>query len=514
MIQRNNALSTEVLSLPESALTRGKYEFSPDEDSWIIPDASKRKYFNFDSLRTKCDSELILSLKKTLLWYLKSRSVSHAGNMLYYFKHMVENVVREGEVLQSISIHHIKSYRTALKENEYYLGSLSGFLSKWHRMGYPGIEANTYALLKKLPFKSNRKGWAVLTFDPEVGPFVETELQAIHGAVNTAYANGEISNREFSLIWLFMATGARPVQVAGLKVKDFFVRLGDKGQAEYLVNMPRAKQRNVLFRKLFTPRQITACVGEVLETWVAQIKLDYDKNISDGLTSAELPMFPKWNSDNQPGFEHHSNGDELSKEMRKVLSDLNVQSYRTGEKMDIYPQRFRYTLGTRTAMEKAGPLVIAEVLDHSDSQNVEVYVKCVPEILENLNIELANELAPFASAFAGVVVADDSQTGHSNDPSRLIRHPRLDPAKGGVGRCGTGCGGCGAAVPVACYVCPYFKAWMDAPHEEVLADLVEERQRILEETSDERVAFANDNIILAVTQVVQKCKEMKEAANG
>jgi len=435
--------------------------------------------------------------------------------MFKYFKHLAVNVVREGEHLHTITNHHIKNYKAALKEEkEWYLGALSGFLSKWHMMGYPGVEPEAYSLLKVLSLKGNRKGWAVLTFDPEKGPFVETELHAIHGAINTAYSNGEINNRDFSLVWLFMATGARPVQVAGLKIKDFIVQSGSDGKAEYMVNMPRAKQRNILFRNLFTPRRLNPYIGEVLETWIAQVKLDYDRKFSNGLNFADLPMFPVWHRDNQPGLEHHPDGVVLSKEIRDIFAMLKVQSYRTGERLDIYPQRFRYTLGTRTAMEKGGPLIIASILDHSDSQNIGVYVKCVPEILENLDIALAMELAPFASAFAGVIVADDAQTGYSNDPSRLIRHPRLDPAKGGVGRCGTGCGGCGAAVPVACYVCQSFKAWMDAPHEEVLTDLVEERQQILKETGDERIAFANDNIIIAVTQVVLKCKEMKEAAHG
>jgi len=123
------------------------------------------------------------------------------------------------------------------------------------------------------------------------------------------------------------------------------------------------------------------------------------------------------------------------------------------------------------------------------------------------------ELAPLANAFAGRIVADDSQTTHRDDPSRLIRHPRLDPAKGGVGRCGTGCGGCGAMVPVPCYVCDYFQAWADAPHEEVLHDLTEERRRILEETGDQRIAFANDDAIHAVALVVLKCQALKEGSD-
>lgn len=56
------------------------------------------------------------------------------------------------------------------------------------------------------------------------------------------------------------------------------------------------------------------------------------------------------------------------------------------------------------AREGFGLMVIAELLDHSDIQNVDVYTKNVPEDAYALNKAMALQLAPYAQAFQGVLV--------------------------------------------------------------------------------------------------------------
>lgn len=510
----NSAISANVISLPESVKTRGGYSYCPIDDMWAIPDASRKRFFNFGVLSQYCCDELLQSLKKTMIWYLRERSTAHANNMFNQFKYFLESV-KQSEKISAVTSNHIMSYKGNLpKENSWYLGALAGFIKQWHELGYFGIESDAYALLKELRIKGNRKGWAVLTFDPEEGPFDEIELQSIYQAINTAYAKGEIDNREFSLAWLFMATGARPVQIAGLKISDF-MSTSEGGSPTYYINIPRAKQRGSVRRSSFKTRPLVAEIGVVLDAWITQVKMNYSTTIQDSLrvNESELPIFPSWHVDSNPDFRHHSDGDILSREIHSLFNSLDVQSHRTRQKMRVTPQRFRYTIGTRAAMEKNSPMVIAEILDQSDTQNVHVYVKCVPEIIEHLDKALAMELAPFADAFAGKIVTDDNAK-YNDDPTRLIRHPKLHPTRGGVGRCGTGCGDCSAMVPVACYVCHDFQAWVDAPHEEVLNDLLKEQEQWLAETGDERTAFVNHRVILAVSRVIQLCNQIKEAANG
>lgn len=109
----------------------------------------------------------------------------------------------------------------------------------------------------------------------------------------------------------------------------------------------------------------------------------------------------------------------------------------------------------------------------------------------------------------GIIIEDESKAERGDDPASRIRNPEIASIKGrGVGTCGK-YGFCGAYAPIACYTCRKFQAWLDAPHETVLEELILKREKTLEQTGDERIAFVNDRTILAVAEVVQKCKELK-----
>ena len=175
----------------------------------------------------------------------------------------------------------------------------------------------------------------------------------------------------------------------------------------------------------------------------------------------------------------------------------------------VSPTRFRRTIGTRAAMEGHGELIIADLLDHSDIQNVVVYVEATPEIIERIDKAMALQLAPRAQAFMGIIIEDESKAKRGEDPASRIRSPDIaTPNGGGVGTCGK-YGFCGAYAPVACYTCRKFQAWLDGPHEIVLEELISKREKTLEQPGDERIAFVNDRTILAVADVVRKCKEIK-----
>ena len=245
-----NDISTEVISLPEIAVLKNGFVLDPNLDMWKVPDTSQIGYFNFGPLKYYCSDELLLSLKKVLVWYLSDKSVSHTSNMFRRFKELLEFIAKGRTPISSISHIDIANYKGSLpKKRLWYVGSMSGFLQKWHELGYPGVGSDVYALLEQSRHKGNEKGVAVLTMDPEKGPFTEIELQTIHQAVNGAFAKGDIGSREFSLVWLFMATGTRPVQIVDRETRSRMMSgiRGKNTKAELLV-------RKALFARGFRYR--------------------------------------------------------------------------------------------------------------------------------------------------------------------------------------------------------------------------------------------------------------------
>jgi hypothetical protein len=229
----------------------------------------------------------------------------------------------------------------------------------------------------------------------------------------------------------------------------------------------------------------------------------------------EMPIFPDWGViedvlEERPLSDldslmksqkfHHVTMD-LRKKLDKVVLSLEIPSERTGENLRVFPTRLRRTLATRAAREGYGELVIAELLDHTDTQNARVYTENVPEHVDAINEAVARQLAPLAQAFAGMLVDRESDAVRGNDLSS-----RVKTEHGSVGTCGHH-GFCGAYGPVACYTCRQFQPWLDAPHQDVLNALISERSRIMEITRDPTMAAINDRTILAVTEVIQRCEK-------
>ncbi|EWC40659.1 DNA breaking-rejoining enzyme, partial [Stutzerimonas stutzeri KOS6] len=199
----------------------------------------------------------------------------------------------------------------------------------------------------------------------------------------------------------------------------------------------------------------------------------------------------------------HAPTSAITYAMNTVKSQVAVISERTGAITHMNPTRFRYTLGTNLAREGKGEYVIAEALDHSDTQNASVYVRNIPEFVEQIDKAVALQLAPLAQAFRGVLVVNEAAAHRGGDPTS-----RIYSSGGNVGSCGS-FGFCGALAPVACYTCAHFQPWLEGPHELVLDQLISERDSVLQATGDPKVASVNDRLILAVSDVVTRCNAMK-----
>ncbi|MBW8364635.1 MAG: site-specific integrase [Rhizobium sp.] len=508
------AVSTAIPKLPSSARTRGGVTFDPTADNWVFRDGVRdvSLYFTF---APSLSDELRHSFKAVLLWYSENASASHLQNMHSHFVRFASFLAStSSEQIDSVTSIHILNYKASLtKDKASYLGALSGFIKKWHGLGYPGVTDDAVSVLKELRINGNAKGVAVLTMDPLSGPFTQVEVEALRTSLDSAYADGAIDEDLYFLARLFMALGQRPSQYAALKVCDISVAKNDKEELDYTLQMPRAKQRNQHLRLEFTPRQLKPWLGSPLLEYCERVRANFKVLLGD---PGQAPMFPYMSSEKFPfGYEYHHTGRSLSRALTEMLNKLKVFSERTGNLLHIMPVRFRRTVGTRAAQEGHGELVIAKMLDHSDTQNVGVYVASVPEIAARIDKAVAMKLAPLAQAFIGRLIQDESEATRHDDPSSRIIDLRIDRSAQPMGSCGQ-YSFCGFSAPVACYICRHFEPWLDGPHEAVLAHLLSKRDQLLK-TTDERMASINDRTILAVAQVIQLCQASlakEDSSNG
>jgi integrase len=355
--------------------------------------------------------------------------------------------------------------------------------------------------MSRMRLKGTKKGEPVRTADPVKGPFTDLELQAIITNLNDAFARDQVGVEDFVLIQLLLAIGARPIQLAGLKLGDFSATRADDGTTVYLLRVPRAKQPNQKLRTEFKIRKLSEDLGTLIEAHCQLARTRW----ADLCTKVDdIPFFVNRTKSNTiDGLQYHSSSDELAIRVQAVFDILSIPSERTGEPINVTSYRFRRTLGTRAAQEGMSELIIAELLDHTDTQNVGVYVEAVPEIVERIDKAMAMHLAPMAQAFAGVLIDGEDEAERAGDVrSRIVSPTAL---KNPLGNCGS-YGFCGAMAPVACYTCRNFQPWVDGPHEEVLDRLIAERERVVAETGDVTIASVNDRVIYACAQVVKLCQ--------
>lgn len=487
--------------------SRAGYWFNEDDPIWTL---DKDNVVYVERFRVILNGDSVKGFLSTLANYARTMSSSHTRNIADRCLAMLRENGSD-----SITTTVLINYRAVLdRENEWKLGTIRGFLYKWHDLGYPGVGEDVVDLLKGWTLKGNIKGDAVKRLDPKEGPLTDNELLAFNEGVVRAFEQAQIRLSELALCLLLSHTGRRPKQITHTKICDLNgTKVNKKGEPMFLIHIPRAKQRGEVFRDSFKTFAMTLELWTVLNAQrkdaIASIEqiLGYELHEVD---RGALPLFP--DLDAFKGIESvselrsllatdnlHQKSANVGLALKMVVFAAQIKSERTGELMDLAATRFRYTKGTRAAREGFGQMVIAELLDHTDIQNVNVYTQNVPEHAQALNKAMALQLAPYAQAFQGVLVDHESKAKRGEDLSSRIKFKGQNTAT-----CGQ-YGFCGANAPIPCYTCLHFQPWLEGPHEEVLADLLHEREQVEQITGDAVMAAVNDRTIFAVVNVIQRC---------
>lgn len=494
--------------LPNSALTRAGLEYSPSSKSWAFRDGVRNISLRFDLL-PPISNQLMLGLKKTLMWYLANRSSRTAEGHFHDFVKLARFISRtQPGPVSRITRNNLLEYRNSTEKVEFDLAKIRGFLVRWTKLGSAGIELEVATILSKWRLRQSPIGVAVATLDPRKGPLTDLEFESILSALHHAYRENSVKLEDLLLAYLFISLGVRPAQIASLKCADLNVPLVNGG--DYIIQIPRVKQRQ-LSRSAFKARKLTVQLGRPLAAHVETVCKRFVERLQNPL---DAPMFPRRSDSSLDavGYEFHMTSAAISEKIRSLFLKLKIPSERLeGELIPVNPIRFRRTFATRAVEEGWPLLVVAELMDHEVTRHVEVYAGLTTRIRSSFSRKIANDMAPIAKAFKGRLIKSEEQAKYPGPDSRII-DLRIDRTGVPMGNCGTKTH-CGFARPIACYGgCHDFEPWLDGPHQQAL-DYMLQRREHLEATTDARIAAINDRAILGCLQVIQRCQEILKSEN-
>jgi integrase len=352
-----------------------------------------------------------------------------------------------------------------------------------HSVG--GFDPSFLRRLQAVTAVGNAKGHHVRFRDAVRGPFSPDELLLIRRAI----VDGKGTDVDRAGVMLHLELGHNALATIRLKNRDL-LRFDTNAGIFYQLDVPRVKKRTA--QRETKRRPISQNLGDLLTS------------LRQG--GPNDPLF-HWFSSSRAETDARS-------AMRRFSKAAGLVSPRTGQLLTISPRRFRFTIATHMAEEGASLFHIAEVLDHSDTQNVRVYVETASSITEPVAKATDSALEPLVKRFQGKIV---DSAGCSQGPLIPASAPHLGIDHldvGGIGLCGLNAradGPCRLLPPISCYLCPSFAALRDGPHEQMLHS-IETFLASGGQTNDKRILMQLEDVRAGILQVVSAVRTERESA--
>lgn len=348
------------------------------------------------------------------------------------------------------------------------------------------FDSDTFRILKVLKTSRSASGHYVRFRDRLRGPFSPEEKRLLIQAIQAGAGTAE----DRAIVMLHLELGTNPLSLLRLRNDDFKHIESDQG-VFYQLDVPRVKKR--VPQRETRRRPLSQRLGKLLE------------NLQQGKPTDSLLH---WLSQSHPQ-------QGLRAAMQRWAAAADIVSPRTGQLLHLNPRRFRYTLATHLAEEGASRFHIADVLDHTDLSNVDVYVETTSSIAEQVAQATDDALAPVVNRFLGKMVDGPPQAaGGPVVPAAIPHLPLLNA--GGIGVCGRDVvqeGLCQLFPPLSCYLCPSFAALRSGPHrdihEAINAFIESGRNHV-----DERILRQLDDVRSAIREVLDSVEGRPSLPGG
>lgn len=370
--------------------------------------------------------------------------------------------------------------RTADKGNDF------SRLRTFYRWGvarqYRDFDPAFLDILLSITAIGNAKGHSVRFRDVVRGPFSPDELLLI----GTSVREGLGTAHDRAVVMLHLELGHNPNASVRLRNSDL-IHYETKSGVVWHLDVPRVKKR--IPRRETKRRPISGALGSLLA------------GIQEGRPDGPLLH---WLPPSSPEA-------AINLAMRRFAKAADLISPRTQLRLRMNARRFRFSIATHMAEEGASLFHIAEVLDHTDTQNARVYIETASSIADPVALATDGALTPLVRRFQGLIVDSDRSLSvagrpHATVPTAVphLGIPHLDV--GGIGYCGrdaTREGLCQLLPPLSCYLCPSFAALRVGPHRQML-ESINEFIRLHEQLSDRRILLQLDQVRAAIHQVIEE----------
>lgn len=406
----------------------------------------------------------------------------------------------------------LESLRSENKVNEFYE------ISRWYMWGADhtpefGFNGEFALQLSRIKIPGDVKGEAVRSRDPEVGPLhFELEEPLVRKALQQDVSEVFEHRQQRLSVALCLAFGRNTLNYSRLREEDFFnLTAGFPGGVDiWQLNIPRIKKRaspRELFKTETCDSQLAAMIQDVI---------DRNRKYSTQLDGRALPRplflrttpVPKLIDTDSKDYAFHMPTSAIKKLISDWAKRMKLVSPITGRQLHLTPRRLRYTFACNMARQGASRAALAEMLDHTDTQNVGVYYELFDEMVAMLDKALATKVGKLVGWFKGTFVErnEDAINGDNPDKHLFFVGEEFPQEQVEIGVCGESTL-CHLDPPYTCYLCPKFQPYWHADHERVLEILLQDRQARLAKYDNARLGVQIDDVIYAVGQAVMTCKE-------
>lgn len=330
---------------------------------------------------------------------------------------------------------------------------------------FPGFTLEDYEDLEFIP-RPNAYNWDIYQdIDNLLEPFEKNMISKGLFEMATALAKGKSYDirelKQASILGLSYVTGARPVQLAKLAVRDLRIDTCNinTGLIRYSILLPYVKQRRLTTERLLLA--IPPEIGALIKHYVDRAQLLSNDKMFDMGVSA-------------PAF--------VSQSIRQTILNFSPPDYQTavarGEAAppSITPTDLRHNVGHSLAMQGASAEEIAHILGHSSVVVAKHYILATPALALIRAKALGSNPVwqnMVAMMLTGKLVPSKEWLGR-----RVVGMvgDRLHYEIGGCARTDDECPFCEVR---CCYGCLYYRPFLDGQHQDVLDSILKEVDELI-----------------------------------